>query len=401
MSPQARGGPAFSGKGAASVWSTGNPRLFRHASTVRRKEVKMKKMRIPSILILAALSGVEFLGATLWPTIGVAEAQTVVATIPLGEPAGAGTFAVATNPVTNTVYVTNPGFIGSSPGQPVVCNSYDVSVINGSTNTVLSPITVGLNPFGLAVNPKTNMIYVANIGGAGVDPCGSEPSSTVSVIDGSTNNVVNTVTVGLGPAFVAVNPKTNKIYVTVNGGCCTDGNTVAVIDGSTNTVVDTIVLSDDPFIVAVNPRKNLVYVTHAFADKITVIDGATDTVKATFSIGSEARAIAFDPNGKFVYVAARNTNQLAVVDASKNTVVQYIPVGSRPHGVVFNPDNGRIYVTNRNDGTVSVIDSSTRSVVATVPVGGFPRFLDLNPRTNLLYVPNATDVSVSVIQDEE
>src|SRR5437773_9743483 len=52
-----------------------------------------------------------------------------------------------------------------------------------------------------------------------------------------TNSVVNTITVGLGPGFVAVNPKTNKIYVTLTGGCCADGNAVAVIDGSTDTVV--------------------------------------------------------------------------------------------------------------------------------------------------------------------
>jgi len=333
-------------------------------------------------------------------TVPNGDPPTVIATISLGEPVGAGTLAAVANPLTNTIYVTNPGVIGSSPGQAVVCDSYHVSVIDGATNTVLSPITVGLNPFGLAVNTKTNMIYVANIGGAGFFGCDSDPSYSVSVIDGSTNIVVNTITVGLGPAAVAVNPKTNKIYVTVNGGCCTSGNTVAVVDGSTNAVVDTITVADDPFLIAVNPRTNLIYVTHA-GDKITVIDGATDTVKATFSIGSEARAIAFDQNGKFVYVAARNINQLAVVDASNNTVVQYIPVGRRPHGVVFNPANGRIYVTNRNDGTVSVIDSSTRSVVATVPVGGFPRFLDLNRRTDLLYVPNATDASVSVIQDEE
>src|SRR5437773_2001209 len=178
-----------------------------------------------------------------------------------------------------------------------------------------------------------------------------------------TNSVVNTITVGLGPGFVAVNPKTNKIYVTLTGGCCADGNAVAVIDGSIDTVVNIVTVDLDPFIVAVNPRTNLVYVTHAGVDKITVIDGATDTVKATFSIGSEARAIAFDSNGKFVYVAARNINQLAVVDASNNTVVQYIPVGRRPHGVVFNPANGRIYVTNRNDGTVSVSDVDS-------PVGG-------------------------------
>src|SRR5439155_765692 len=104
-------------------------------------------------------------------------------------------------------------------------------------------------------------------------------------------------TISLGPnadatAFaLAVNPNTNKLYVTMTGGCCTDGNAVAVIDGSTDTVLGYIDVDLNPFMVAVDSRTNLVYVTHGGQDKITVIDGSTDTVKATFSIGSEAREI--------------------------------------------------------------------------------------------------------------
>jgi YVTN family beta-propeller protein len=358
--------------------------------------VQMTKCRYRRWLVLAA--SLLLLGAFLPATVAASEGPAVVATISLGPNPDATGFALAVNPNTNKTYVT-PGL------EPLSCESHIVSVIDNSTNTLLTPITAGLSPFGVAVNPKTNKIYVANVGGCSE----SEPSNAVSVIDGSTDVVEKTITVdGLGPAWVAVNPKTNKIYVTINGGCCTSGHTVAVIDGSTDAVVRYIEVDPDPFIVAVNPRTNLVYVTHAGVDQITVIDGATDTVKTTFAIGSEARAIAFDSNRKLLYVAARNTNQLAIVDASTNAVLQTIPVGSRPHGVVFNPANGRIYVTNRDGcgstsppGTVSVIDSDTRAVVATVEVGKCPRFLDRNPRTGLLYVPNAaTSRSVSVIEDD-
>jgi YVTN family beta-propeller protein len=320
------------------------------------------------------------------------DGATVIATVDLG--ANETAFALAVNARTSKTYVT--------PGFELGCDSQFVSVIDDRTNTEVAPIKVGLSPFGLAVHPRTNQIYVANAGGC----TENEPSNTVSVIDGNTDRVVNTIALqGLGPAFVAINPKTNKIYVTMSGGCCTDGNTVAVIDGSTDGV-HYVAVDLDPFMVAVNPRTNLVYVTHAF-DLITVIDGSTDTVKTTFSIGSEAREIAFDPSGRYLYIAARNTNSLAVVDAITNTVVQQIPVGSRPHGVLFDPDNGRIYVTNRGrcdstPGTVSVIDSRSRTVLETVRVGACPRFLDRDPNTGLVYVPNAsTSRSVSVLRDED
>jgi DNA-binding beta-propeller fold protein YncE len=83
----------------------------------------------------------------------------------------------------------------------------------------------------------------------------------VSVIDGSTDAVVRTIALnGTGPAWAAVNPRTNKVYVTVNGGCCASGNTVAVIDGTTDTVLRYVQVDPDPFLVAVNPQTNRVYV---------------------------------------------------------------------------------------------------------------------------------------------
>ena len=52
------------------------------------------------------------------------------------------------------------------------------------------------------INPSTNIAYVAN----NVD-------NTVSVIDGKTNRVIATITVGKSPYAVSVNPSTNIVYV--------------------------------------------------------------------------------------------------------------------------------------------------------------------------------------------
>src|SRR6266581_4240266 len=112
-----------------------------------------------------------------------------------------------------------------------------VSVISGRTNTVVATIPDGQGPFGVAVNPKTNTIYVTN-----------PPSETVTVISGQTNTVVATIPVAGGlPSGVAVNPKTNTIYVANAGGM------VSVISGQTNTVVATIPLAG-AFWDAVNPK---------------------------------------------------------------------------------------------------------------------------------------------------
>jgi YVTN family beta-propeller protein len=77
------------------------------------------------------------------------------------------------------------------------CLDNTVSVINGYTNTVVQTIPVGINPDGVGVDPITNMICVANVG-----------ANTVSVINGNTNTVVQTIPVGNYPTIVGVNPMT-------------------------------------------------------------------------------------------------------------------------------------------------------------------------------------------------
>ena len=80
------------------------------------------------------------------------------------------------------------------------------------SNTVVASLAVGGE--GVAVNPNTNRIYVANNG-----------SSNVSVIDGASNTVAATVAVGTSPEGVAVTPNTKRIYV-ANWG----DDTVSVIE---------------------------------------------------------------------------------------------------------------------------------------------------------------------------
>jgi YVTN family beta-propeller protein len=89
-----------------------------------------------------------------------------------------------------------------------------VSVINERTGTVTRTITVGSFPAGVAVDPASRTVYVANVG-----------DNTVSVIDGATRMVTATIPVG-SPDGVAADPGTHTAYVANVGG-----NSVSVITG--------------------------------------------------------------------------------------------------------------------------------------------------------------------------
>jgi len=98
-----------------------------------------------------------------------------------------------------------------------------LSVIDGSTNKVIQNITVGESPSEVKVssNNQVTKVYVTN-----------DDFDTVSVIDGSTNKVINeNLTVGKRPTDIAINENTNIVYIANE-----DSNTVSVIDGSTNKV---------------------------------------------------------------------------------------------------------------------------------------------------------------------
>ncbi len=91
-------------------------------------------------------------------------------------------------------------------------------MIDGQTNTVLATIPLSIQEAGggIAVNQRTDTVYVTNFG-----------LNTMLVIDGQTNAVVTTVPVGKFPEGVAANPKTDTVYVTNNGD-----NTVSVLTSS-------------------------------------------------------------------------------------------------------------------------------------------------------------------------
>ena len=98
-----------------------------------------------------------------------------------------GSGVVAVNPNTDRVFVTN--------------NYADtVSVIDGSTNSLVSVFKVGSGPFGIGINPETDILYVAR-----------GHNDILTVVDGSTHNIKENIEIS-GPYDIAINSNTNLIY---------------------------------------------------------------------------------------------------------------------------------------------------------------------------------------------
>jgi YVTN family beta-propeller protein len=229
-----------------------------------------------NIVLAILIAGIAAITPGLQTKVCAATGPTVISNIKMGD-GGHGPIEVAVNPNTNRIYVLNN-------------SSENISVIDGVTNAVVAMID---NCSGsLAVNPNTNRIYVFK-----------NSSNNILVIDGMTNTVVAMIDNCSG--YLSVNPVTNRIYMT---GVGSDGNGyVSVIDGVSNKVIATVSVGMNPLGIGINPITNRVYVANLQSGTVSVIDGTTNVLVATVNVGVTTNGwgpgyIAVNPSTNRIYV---------------------------------------------------------------------------------------------------
>lgn len=321
----------------------------------------------------------------------------IVATIPVGN----GSWAVAVNPTTKRLYVVNR-------------DSNSVSVIDTSVNHVVNSITAPTRVWDVAVNPTTNRIYITGASG-------------LYVIDGETNQRIGELAGTY--AGVGVDEKTNRVFAAgIEGfGTNTWNVTLSEIDGSTNAVVAKVTLESGPAAgsdyllqgdVAVNPITNRVYVT--YASRWRAVDGADLTVLASGDGSARVEDVAVNNQANRFYIAAGN--QLEIYDGTTNAQLTTIHFadpcngGEGVRGVGVNPETNRVYASGVVCAGTSpqgyyerkflVIDGQTNQVVETFQIGQGGVAVD--PTTHRVYAanhpyngtePSALANTVSVISD--
>jgi YVTN family beta-propeller protein len=329
-------------------------------------------------------------------------AQTVVATIQVGHsPNG-----IAVDPITAEVWVANT-------------QDNTVSVINEKTFTVTDTIS-GLStaPLGVAVNTKTDRVYVTN----NPQTSSATPPGEVTVINDKDHKPIAVVTNIPDPRGVDVNPATNLVYVASTFGSslaltCNPGvGSVFVINATSNTIIKRITYPFScPVAVAVDPVTNRIY-TSDFGSTVGVIDGSTNTLLTLVNISGNPCLISALPPvfvgvgitvnvvTDKIYAAGVDTDVVNVIDGSSNTVVKQIPVGTSPCGVNVDTAANRIYVansgTNRNvppAPSVSVIDGSTDTVIATVPVPSGAVGVAVDDRRHLIFISSGMKLTFPAV----
>ena len=194
----------------------------------------------------------------------------------------------------------------------------------------------------IAFKPDGSRFYVTNSG-----------SDNVSVMEASNNILITTITVGDMPWGIAVSSDGAKAYVANNGGGL-GGNSVSVINTTSNTVVNTISVGTTPYGVAINPSGTKLFVANSGAGTVSVIDLASETVIATVAVGTTPHWLACTADGKRVYAGNRGSGSVSIIDTGTKAVIQTLTGFTNPEGIGVMPDNSEVFVVNSSTGTSSI-----------------------------------------------
>ena len=290
------------------------------------------------------------------------------------------------------IYTPDANYVGS--------DHFRFSVSDGAIESPLATISIQINPVTTPPTPievdddqhdgveqvVQSRAYVANL-----------RSDFVSVIDTTTNAVVQQIPIGYGQVGIDVSPDGMRAYATLMDpsdvaadhpwGRVSD---VAVIDTVAGSVLTTIHTAA-PYIadVTVSPLGDIVLLTDHFNNVVQVLSTANNSIVASIPVGSAPDQVAFSPDGRLAYVSNILSWTVSVIDTATLTVVATIGgVGAGANTVCVSPDGSRVYVGSHWNG-VSVIDTSTNTVIANLPLNspnGPVVAMALTPDGTKLYV---------------
>jgi YVTN family beta-propeller protein len=269
-----------------------------------------------------------------------------------------------------------------------VANEYgnSISVIDTSTNEVITTLTGIEGPHNLQVAPDGRIVWAV-----------SGEDSIAIKIDATSYALMGTVPTGEHPAHVILTPDGSTVYVT-NGG----DNTVTAIDAETMAVVATIPVGESPHGARPSPDGQWIYVANANGTTLSVIETAANNRVADIEVGERPVQVAFSPDGAFVYVSLNGDNALGKVEVATRTLVSTVDVGVGPIQVFVTPDNRYVLVANQGTEsdpgtTVSLVDTETFTVVNTVETDQGAHGVVVEPAGTYAYITNIYADNVAVL----
>jgi YVTN family beta-propeller protein len=288
-----------------------------------------------------------------------------------------------------TVHVPNqPGYVRLAPALAVddrtqrvfVANSGDstdngnVSMLDAATGAVVRTVSPGVHPVAVAVDPQRGWVFVANRG-----------SGSVSILDATTGAVLRTIPVEGLPALVAVDARRARLFVAADMG---EHGAVSTLDETTGRLLRTVPIAGIPAVLVVAPQSGHVFVGPtsgggAIAGRLSMLDATSGAVLRSLDLlraqgvalgDLDVHGLAVDARTGHVFVAWTGTYQsepmasgVSMLNAATGALVKRIDVGAFPTAVVADEQLGHAFVTHRDvvNSTGDPIGNGSLSVLDT------------------------------------
>jgi YVTN family beta-propeller protein len=216
----------------------------------------------------------------------------------------------------------------------------------------------------------------------------NERSDDVTIIDGSSQQVLVTIPVGKRPRGIHASPDGKTLFVALSGSPISgprhvgpsaplldddekakpdhsfDG--IGIVDLATKKFLRKIPAGSDPEQFAVSPDGTKLYIANEDAGSISVLDTANGKIENSISVAEEPEGVVFSPDGKFVYATCETAGDVFVIDTAQNKSVAHFVVGGRPRNVAFTPDGSRAFIPSESTGVLHVIDTHERKPISEI-----------------------------------
>lgn len=186
----------------------------------------------------------------------------------------------------------------------------------------------------------------------------SEKDNTITVIDGKSHKVLETVPVGERPRGMVLSKDNKVLYI-----CTSDADHIEVLDLETLQVTHSLPSGPDPELLALGPEGRYIYAANEDDNMVTVIDTVNRSKVTEIQVGVEPEGMGVSPDGKWLVNTSETTNMAHFINLETLEVEDNVLVDQRPRVAQFTADGKQVWVSAEIGGTVSVIDVASRQII--------------------------------------
>ncbi|HEY3596220.1 MAG TPA: beta-propeller fold lactonase family protein [Paraburkholderia sp.] len=236
----------------------------------------------------------------------------------------------------------------------IVLNSGEatLSLIDETTRQVVDTVPTGKEPHHLMATPDNSSLIVAN-----------SVSNNLLFVDPKSGKVQRWVENIEDPYQIGFSPDRKWLVTT---GLRLDRLDIYHYDGHDLTLAKRLPLAVMPSHMAFNADSKTVFVTLQVSGELAAIDLPTQTVKWKMKLGKVPAGLWMTPGEKYLLVGMTGADYVAVVDWKNQKIVKTIPTGKGAHNFRSLADGRHVAVSNRVANTISIIDEETLTNVGDI-----------------------------------